>query len=556
MLTTKNWLKDVLLCGVVLSGIAAIAAFLLATDRVESPTTFHSNADSLATIKGSTLALDNALNSSIDAVDLRKSARASQNQIFRRLSLSLTGSLPSVEELREVAKINHDDQIHWYVSHLLEDRRSSDYLAERFSRIFVGVEEGPFLVYRRRRFRTWLSGQLLKNVPYDQICRTILTSKGIWTDKPEVNFYTYNIIPDNDSDNKPDPIRLAGRTSRAFLGMRIDCLQCHDDFLGTMNLGSADDPVEGTQRHFHALASFFSQVENSVTGIYDNMESDTYEYKLLDETEESVIEAQVPFNESFDKANEPNLRVRLANWVTNHQNRPFARSIVNRVWAIMFGRGFFQPVDDIPLDGPFPPALETLVDDFVNHRYDLHRLIRVIAFSEAFQRDSAADFEILSNHQSNFTVFPMVRLRPEQVAGSIIQSTSITTIDSTSHIISRLVKFGQENDFVDRFGDLGEDEFNEKSETITQRLLLMNGEMVKDRLTNGLNSVPRIAGLSPNLETTIDTIYLATLSRHPTHEESAFFVSQLEGLDGDARNERVSDLYWTLINSVEFVWNH
>lgn len=554
MATTRNWFKDVFLFGVILSGLAAVTAYLLAVDRVVTPESFHTTP--LTKIRAASAKLDQAINTSIADAQLQSTNRADSSQIFRRLALSLTGSLPSVEELREIEKIAADEQVHWYVSHLLEDKRTSDYLAERFTRVFVGVEQGPFLIYRRRRFRTWLSDQFRANMPYDRICKTMLTSNGIWTDKPQVNFYTYNIIPDVDDETKPDPIRLAARTSRAFLGMRIDCLQCHDDFLGTMNLGSADDPVEGTQRHFHALASFFSQVKNSVTGIYDDLDADTYQYKLLDDDEESVIEAQVPFSEAFDQASKNNLRVRLANWVSHDENLPFARSVVNRVWAIMFGRGFIQPVDNIPLEGPFPVALEQLAHDFMTNGYDLHRLIRVIAYSEAFQRSSTADFEILSAHNSHFAVFPILRLRPEQVAGSIIQSTSLTTIDATSHIISQLTKFGQETDFVDRFGDLGEDEFNEKSETITQRLLLMNGKMVRERLKSQLNSVTRIADLSPNMETAVETIYLATLSRKPTTEESEFFVSQLTDVSSGQRKRKVVDIYWSLINSVEFVWNH
>ena len=557
-MTTKTWLKDVLLFCVVLSGIGAIAAYLLATDRIQTPPTFDNELHKVAQkgIRSAAKDLDQAIEREIEKEGLLPTGEAPRSRIFRRLSLALAGTLPSVEELRKLESVEPNRQIDWYVSHLLEDRRTADYLAERFARVFVGVEEGPFLIYRRSRFVSWLAEQIQQNTPFDDLARTMLTSKGIWTDKPEVNFYTYNIIPDVGDETKPDPIRLAGRTSRAFLGMRIDCLQCHDDFLGTMNLGSVEDPVGGTQLHFHALASFFSQVENSLVGIRDDLRSGTYKYKLLDEENESKIAPSIPFNSELDDPNESNLRIRLANWLTHKNNRPFARAAVNRFWAIMFGNGMLQPVDDIPLEGPFPPALETLVDDFIANDYDIHRLIRIIANSKTFQRESGADFEVLPVHETMYAVFPMSRLRPEQVAGSIVQSTSLSTIDSTSHIISRLIKFGQETEFVSRFGDPGEEEFNLKSETITQRLLMMNGEMISDRLTNGINSVTRVAGLSPNMEKAVETVYLATLSRQPTNEESTRFAEQLEELSGDERNEKISDLFWTLINSVEFAWNH
>ena len=153
-------------------------------------------------------------------------------------------------------------------------------------------------------------------------------------------------------------------------------------------------------------------------------------------------------------------------------------------------------------------------------------------------------------------VFPLVRLRPDQVAGAVIQSTSLTTIDATSHIIQQLAKFGQQNDFVQRYGDAGEDEFQARGETVTQRLLMLNGDMIKERLESGLNSPTHVGGLSPDVNTSIETVYLATLSRNPTEAELEYFTQRLDGLTGDQYTERIQDLYWTLINSIEFVWNH
>ncbi len=555
-MTTKNWLKDLLLFVVVLSGCLAIAGFLLSTNRVKQPAAFAASPSTNASYHRAASGLDALIEKQISSEGIEPAGRATELQIYRRLSLGLTGTLPSVEEIREVSTVSADQRVDWYLAHLLEDRRTSDYLAERFSRAFVGVETGPFLIYRRRRFATWLSEQLHRNVPYDAIVNDILTSDGLWTDSPQVNFYTYNIIPDVGDETKPDPIRLAARTSRAFLGMRIDCLQCHDDFLGTMNLGSADEPVAGTQMHFHSLASFFSQVRNSITGIGDNVEADMYQYKLLDEPEEEHIEPLVPFGEGLVDKEEESLRKRLAGWLTSDENRPFARAAVNRIWAILFGKGLIDPVDNMTLDGPFPVPLEYLSDLFIDSGYDVHGLIRTIVFSDAFQRNSIADFEITKEHQSKLAVFPNIRLRPDQVAGAIAQSTSLKTIDSTSHIVDRLMKYGQENDFVSRFGDAGEDEFTPRSETIAQRLLLMNGEMVRERLDNGLASVSRVAILSPSPEKAVETIYLATLTRMPTPEETNHFAEQLASLTGYTRRQKVIDIYWALINSTEFVWNY
>ncbi|MDG1874391.1 MAG: DUF1553 domain-containing protein [Mariniblastus sp.] len=550
----KSWGKNILFLLLIAGSLSALTLFLMASDRIENPASFRPNSDQHADVVRAALKVDAAFEGQWSESELSSAERSLNLTIARRLSLGLAGTIPSVEEIRRFEEQGTDEQIHWWVSRLVEDQRTSNHLAERFARALVGVEDGPFLIYRRRRFVSWFSDQIAANLPYDVLVRNILTDEGLWTDTPSVNFYTRTILEDGEK-SRPDPILLAGRTSRAFLGMRIDCLQCHDDFLGTINLGSAEDLAGGTQRDFHSLAAFFVEMENSLLGIRDQTSQGPYQYQLLDDDKTEVIEPEVPFNRNL-AGDEHNLRMRLANWVTHPENRPFARAAVNRVWAIMAGRGLLQPVDDIPLEGPFPLAMEVLVDDFIEHGFDLHRLIRVIALSEAYQLESVADFEVTSLHESNWSVFPALRLRPGQVAGAIAQSTKLATIDSTSHIITQLTKFGQQNDFVQRFGDPGEDEFKDRGETVTQRLLMLNGSMIDERLKNLLHTPVFVARLSPDVERAIETIYLATLTRRPSAQEKRRFVSQISSFSGDERVEAVLDLYWALINSAEFRWNH
>ena len=525
----------------------------MAADRVRQPKSFNPDSPGQQDIARVARSVDAAFVAGWEhsGLTIQTADRADDLTIARRLSLGLTGTLPSLQEIREFEGQQPGHQIHWWVSHLLEDRRTSNQLAERLARAFVGVEDGPFLVFRRHRFTKWLSDKLDENERYDLIVRELLTERGLWTDTPAVNFYTKTIA----DSGVPDPILLAGRTSRAMLGMRIDCLQCHDDFLGTINLGSEEDPAGGLQTDFHSLAAFFANANISLLGITEGGDRD-YAYQLLHEDKDTVIQPSVPFHRELVDGSEASRTHRLAKWVTHRENRPFARAAVNRVWAIMCGKPMVEPVDDIPLVGPFPPAMEVLVDDFVAHDFNLHRLIRVIAESATFQRDSEADFEITAEHDSNWMVFPLVRLRPDQVAGAVIQSTSLTTIDATAHIIQQLAKFGQQNEFVKRYGDAGEDEFQARGETVTQRLLMLNGEMIKERLQSGLNSPRYLGALSPDVDKTIETVFLVTLTRRPTEQERAYFAARLDGLTGEAYSEQVQDLYWTLINSIEFVWNH
>ncbi|MBW3598229.1 MAG: DUF1549 and DUF1553 domain-containing protein [Planctomycetes bacterium] len=470
--------------------------------------------------------------------------RASDLAIMRRISLGLTGTVPSLEEIRlyEEARPEHAEQ--WWLSRLFPDRRYADYVAERLARAYVGTENGPVLLYRRRRFVLWLSDQLHENIPYDQLVRQLISDTGVWTDKPAVNFLTATCTEDNGS--QPDPVRLASRTTRAFLGVRLDCMQCHDDNL------------EGRweQSDFHELAAFFAPASSSLKGIRDKSQAE-YEYQYLYADEEVVVSPEPPFNaELLEPGGAP--REQLARWVTNDQNKPFARTMVNRAWALLFGKPLVAPIDSIPLEGPYPPGLETLADDFVAHDYDLRRLFRVIAATDAFQRDSQADFEITLDHEDAWAVFPLTRLRPEQVAGGLLQAASLATIDADSHIIKKLIRFGQESEFVKRYGDMGEDEFDDRGGTAPQRLLMLNGKLVKERTEPNpvLNASSRIARLAPSDEKAVDTAYLAVLSRSPAAEEKEYFVNTLRGAKGNQRARRMEDLYWTLINSTEFSWNH
>ena len=547
-------MKNLLLLTLCLGGVSLLSYLLMGAERIEQPLSFQPTSPEQRGIEHVARKVDATFKRRWTDLDLSPTESADLLAVTRRLSLGLAGTIPSLEEIREIEKQKPANQIHWWVSRLLEDKRTSNHLAERMARALVGVEDGPFLVFRRRRFASWLSEQIASNLPYDQLVKQILTDEGLWTDTPAVNFYTRTIIEDDES--RPDPILLAGRTSRAFLGMRIDCLQCHDDFLGTINLGSPEDLTGGMQQDFHALAAYFQQTGNSLLGIRDEPENGEYEYMLLDQDEAAVIPPQVPFHPELVDEEEQNLRRRLAIWMTHDKNRPFARAAINRIWAIMFGRALMQPVDDIPLAGPFPAAMELLVDDFVEHEFDLHRLIRIIAATSVFQLDSAADFDVTEEHENEWTVFPLTKLRPDQVAGGITQSTSLSTIDSTAHIITQLTRFGEQNDFVQRFGDPGEDEFRDRGETVTQRLLMLNGNMIDSRLGNNLNAPGHLSQLSPDGRKTVEIIYLSTLSRRPSDTELNRFANQMNELSGRERDEKAIDLYWALINSAEFRWNH
>ncbi|HZT80880.1 MAG TPA: DUF1549 domain-containing protein, partial [Gemmataceae bacterium] len=383
--------------------------------------------------------------------------------VARRLALALTGTIPSLQDIRQFEAQPPGQRLDWYLAVLLEDRRFGDYLAERLARAYVGTEAGPFIVFRRRRLVTWLSDQVMANRPYDELARELMTAQGLWTDRPATNFITATV--DQANQKGPDPERLAARTARAFLGLRLDCAQCHDHFL---------EPA-WKQTDFQSLAAFFGQTRQVVTHVSDG--GGEYSYKDRVSGGSHEIAPAVPFLPELLPA-DGTRRERLARWLTDPANVYFARAMVNRVWAMLFDRPLLKRVEAQSLEEPIPPSLEILAKDFAAHGHDLRRLILLIASTEVFRLDSAAPHEITEAHERAWAAFPVTRLRPEQVIGAVIQSASVRTINQSSHVFVRLARYFNERDFVKRYGDADDEEFGGGGGTVPQRLLMMNGELV------------------------------------------------------------------------------
>jgi len=500
-------------------------------------------------------------------------------QVLRRLTLSLCGTIPSLEEIRAFESNGSPDRLDHWTSRLLSDSRFADYFAERLARSFVGNEGGQFIVFRRDRFSDWLRQQLTKNTPYDEMAREMISGTGLWTDHPATNYVTAAIANGELDENK-----LAGRTVRAFLGQRIDCAQCHDHPF-----------AEWKQGQFQGLASLFGQTQNSLVGIEDKSQK-TYTVEDRKTLKKHVVEPAVPFHPEWLPGTGTR-RERLAAWVTHPDNRRFERATANRVWGLLFGKPFQSPVDDLPdpsADGN-KDLLDLLGADFRSHDCDLRRMIRVIVASRPYRLDSVGEEPNVAvkdpapkpaahsqstgapqanwnkegdktseegtaapaDATANWVSFPMTRLRPEQLIGAMLQARSVRTIDQNSHLFVRATRFFQEADFVKEYGDLGENELDERTGTISQALLRMNGKFAADAIkADPLNASARLSTFAGSDANCLEGCYLVALSRRPTPAERDYFLQQLASAGGKDRGQVVEDILWSLFNSPEFSWNH
>lgn len=530
----------------------------------------NANVELPSEIRDTVASLDRSFEQAWQEAGVTPASPADDLQVLRRLSLALCGTIPSLEEIRTFESEAAPGRIDRWTVRLLKDNRYADYFAERLGRGFVGSEMGQFIVFRRDRFIDWLRQQLAQNAPYDAVVRQMIRETGLWTDRPATNYVTSAI-----ADGVLDENKLAGRTVRAFLGQRIDCAQCHDHPF-----------AEWKQTQFEGLASLFSQTQTSLVGVEDKTAM-KYEIEDRKTLKKRVVEPAVPFHPEWLAATGTR-RERLAAWVTHPDNRRFERATANRIWGLLFGKPYHAPVDDLPdpPSGSTNPAEHDVLDqlgaDFREHQYDLRRMIRVIAASRPFRLDSvqvqspsvspkrtagpSSTDEARSawasvDSPASWSVFPLTRLRPEQLIGSILQAASLRTIDQNSHLFVRTLRYFQERDFVKEYGDLGENELDDRAGTISQALLRMNGKLASEASEAGpLNATGRIATFAGAPETCLETCYLVALTRRPIKIEADYFVPQISTADTSgqkgARAQTVEDLFWGLFNSPEFSWNH
>ena len=490
--------------------------------------------------------------------------------VFRRLSLGLHGTIPSLEEISAFRNDSSADRIERWLMKLLDDSRFADFFAERLERVLVGVEEGQFVVFRRDRLRAWLSEQLKADRPWPEIVTEMIASEGLWTSKPASNFITAASIAEEGIDEN----NLAGKTVRAFLGQRIDCAQCHDHPFDSWK-----------QADFEGLAAFYGQARVTPGGVIDRAmeEGQQIEYEVVDpgHDEGRIVTPALPFHKEW-ASEEGNRRQRLASWIIHPDNRRFERAIANRIWGLMFGRAWSDPVDDLAHpddDTANEDLLDVLGQEFRTKGGSLKFLIQLIAQSDAFRIRSDApgvDANTYASMNMNGAVFPLVRLRPEQMIGSMFQAAHVRTINQNSNLFIRFVRFTNESDFLKEYGDAADDELLQQSGTIPQALLRMNGRFTRELTKAELfTTAGQLIAQSGDDESLVQNCFLACLTRTPTPEERSYFVEQLKATtNGDAddeteltaeredqfeqlsRQQVVRDLFWMLYNSPGFSWNH
>jgi hypothetical protein len=471
-------------------------------------------------------------------VDTAPAPAADDLQVARRLSLALVGSIPSLEDIRWIESQAPAGRLAAWTERLLADDRFSNYFAERLARALVHSDGNDFpFPFRRDRFVAWLGDELRANRPYDELVRNIVAAEGLWTDEPAANYYTAHVV---------DPIGLTTRSTRVFLGLRLDCAQCHDHPFALWK-----------QTDFSGLAAYFggTRLSEYRFGVHD-VECD-YVFDDARRKDKQVVQPRLPFAPELDPGEGPRRR-RLAEWMTHPDNPYFAKALVNRIWAILFGVGLVEPIDDLDRPETLPGVLDAAAAEFRRENCDLRHLIRVLAGTSAFRRQSAAHGSYDITSETRYQSFPLTRLRCDQVAGAVLQMSMLRTLDNGASLAARAGRYGDHWDLSDAYGDKREEEMASRACGLTSRLVLMNNPIVERRVSSPwFAATHRLNWLSSSPEQLVEAAFLVCLTRRADEEEQRHFATSLSAApSAQARLERVQDLVWSLVNSTEFCWQH
>jgi len=479
---------------------------------------------------------------------------ATDEEYVRRLYLDLAGRIPATSETRTFLTSTSPDKRSELVEELLD--------GPAFVRHFTILWRNALIPQAFNEiatrtlvpgFEAWLWQHFSEDTPYDQIVRELITTPiDFGNDQPgllqSVNSPSAFFIV-----RQFQPESLATGTSRAFLGVRLDCAQCHDH------------PFDKWKREqFWNMAAFYSGFQREGEETSDNpaMMMNTKEnltsHSIRVPSTDKVVSAKFLTGSEPEWTEEASPRKILADWVTARENPWFAKMAVNRLWAQFLGQGFVQPVDDFSDNNPpsHPEVLNLLAEQFVAHDYDLKFLVRTIAATRVYQTSSRQTHE----SQVDPTHFARVALRgltPEQFFDSLAEAIGYYQPYRTDNpfVIDNDTPRGR---FLELFRDDAESPLM-KETTILQALAMMNGEFIDNATTLENSQTLRAVADFPLMtsDEKLDTLFMAALSRRPTDAERTAIGKILTdaGTATDSK-DALAEIFWALLNSSEFLLNH
>jgi hypothetical protein len=548
--------------------------------------------DAAPSPSGSAL-IDHWIRAKWQEAGLAPAGRSDDMEFLRRASLDIVGVIPPLPEAERFLADPNPDKRRIFVEGLLKDPHYAAHWADVWSGILMGLHNEPRELLLFFKARAELKGMFEKNMPYDEFARAVITAKGAVYPQPAAAMeagsgtpaeeglavYVYKVFQEAQRDL---PKALAGKLTRTFMGVQIQCAQCHDH------------PFDRwTQEDFYGMASFFTEVlprrqiiPEKTPPAPGEMRMPRFYFMIEDQSARPLRRGMMgagpgmglgmgmdlaipegkgrPVKAAFlETAQGPQpgvaRRAEFARLMTEKGNLQFARECVNRYWAHFFGAGIVNPPDDFSGKNKpsHPELLDALARDFIDHGYNLHWLIRTIAGSEAYGLTSRAR-ERAGLAERLFALARVRALTPEQILGSVFVATAMGQAPPGAPAMGeeqrRRMMFGLLAQFRYAFGDDEGGELVDFSGSIPSALLMMNSRVVAQGTTaQAGGGLGRVLATRAVGEDRIRAIFLSALSRMPTEAELARWAGVLKGASGSGGYE---DLFWTLLNTSEFLFNH
>lgn len=503
--------------------------------------------------------IDQHVFAKLAALNIEPSELCSDEEFLRRVYLDLLGVLPKPEEARAfLADANADKRVK-LIDQLLQRPEFNDHWALFFSDLLQNRKERDHDVRGVkgvRSFHAWLRQQVEKNRPWDELAREVLTAQGSTDVNPAVGYFVVTVGEHGEAHRS----EVAASVAQAFLGTRIGCAQCHNH------------PLERyTQDDYYHFSAFFSRIKMQrkdpktgpttllVAG-YDGKPS-KQPIGVVQPRTGRFLAAQPLDRTAMTLAPESDPRAALAAWMTGPKNEYFSGAMVNRLWRHFLGVGLVEPVDDLRASNPptNPELWKALNADFVAGKYDLRKFMKVILVSRTYQL-SAQTRPANAKDQRFYSHYYARRLPAEVLLDAIAQATNVPNSfpdyppgtragqlpdpHASSYF---LTVFGRSERVTacacERSGDV----------TLPQVLHLQNGETVVQKIAAAEGRLAKLLKEKKSEEELANEVFLATLARFPTKSEKEAILSALK--DGE-RGEVYRDLFWALLNSKEFAFNH
>jgi len=483
---------------------------------------------------------------------------ASDEEFLRRAYLDIIGRIPNIQEAQAFLATKEADKRGKLVEFLLNHVDYQKNFATVWTNLLIGRGNQGREV-DRMALNGWLRKQFAADRPWNDIVYDLVTATGSNRENGAVNYTLAHL--------ESEAVPLTSLTTRLFLGQQLQCTQCHDH-----------PQNDWKQSDFWGMNAFFRGIKAEEKRAADATGLEKYDHtELSDQPTDAFARFEkrngmmgVAFprfldGEKLAPGSKLIRRVELGKRIADPDSDLLAKAMANRMWAHFMGRGFVNPVDDIgPHNTPVAPEVfDALAEKFRDSNFDVKQLIRWITTSKAYQATSlrvekqggsAAD----DDGDDLFNVMMLRPMTPEQLFDSLTTATSAHR-PSASSARDDARRDNWMRQFLFVFGNDEEDETTSFQGTIPQSLLMMNGEMIRDAISDKpggfLAEVVAQARRSRSpANAMIDQIYLASLSRHPTNKERQTALRYLQTQPDSMWV--VQDLFWALLNSNEFILIH